>query len=298
MFERTVKDAEAQIKNWATREIQLTHQLREAQSRIAGIELAAGEALLDEPSPGDAAQPAVADPVSEVGRAHARVAVLKSGLIACRKRRADAVLSKRATEGAGLRKIAAEKSLAADVVEQKSTALLRKLSELNDIQYTDLILKSQPAGELISHGYQKPKSERLRAECAALMAKADALTDPAKLAEPPTSLREFNADNVTTIDVDTATLSILSSDVLNVPSASEVFDWFAAVDAHAPAPFSDHRCMIHLQWNFDGSIDRDASYIQVPDLGQTVQGTYTQRPVAILGTDMFRSQPQPKEYRW
>jgi len=292
-----VENAVAQIKTWATREVQLTRQLREAQAAIASVEMTAGEALLDEPSPGDAAQPAVADPVSEVGRAHARVAVLKSGLIACRKRRVDAVQSKRAIEAAALRKRAAEVSLEADVIEQKSVKLLRDLSKLNDIQFTDLILRCQPAGELVSQGYQKPKSERLRAECAALMAKADALTDPAKLAEPPSSLREFRSDELTTVGADEVALAVLSSDVLNVPSASEIFDWFAAVQATRP-DVAGHARMINLVWGFEGQIDREASYVQVPSLAETMAGTQTGRPIPIMGSDQFRSQPQPKEYRW
>ncbi|HTX35409.1 MAG TPA: hypothetical protein VME43_10315 [Bryobacteraceae bacterium] len=245
----TTEKAAAQIDKWAARELQLTREVFAAEDRIKAAEMAAGEALLDDSPDGSA--------VADVARVRAEVAVQRAALVACRKRRLDAIATKRASDTAALRKQAGDYRAELENVERKTTKLLRELSALQDVAYTSLILQSQPKGELIIQGYHVPRSEKLRAEIAAMEVRAGLLESDKLTAEG-----EVDMDGITSVDE--LVLTVLKRKAV-VPDAAAILTWAAACEKNSDlGPFGDLPRRYRLQWRNGIINDRDSYTLVVP----------------------------------
>lgn len=274
---------------WSAKAVELSKLLREKQSAITVIETAAtnaaADALLDN---GDSAPPDVAAAAS-LEKARQDIKTLSLGLQGAMTRRRDAIIDDRRARAEALRKRAYAADLERNVIEQKSKTLIEKLAALNEVDYTEAILSSVPAGVASQGSYLVPKIEKLRSEFRQLMDEAGNLDQPLQ-GEIPSSLREVDFE--TAVTPDDAALAILSREVLNVPSPLDVIAWFAAVERMNPriAGHSDRH--IRIQWTNAGAIDEAASYIQITSLVTSQAGVYTGRPVAHLGSDIFYSRPR------
>ena len=263
MFEKSTDQLAADVEKWAVKELSLMQQQRDAAAKVLALELNAGDALLD--AEGD--QPSTA-PIDAVVRARAEAAAVTAAIASCRLRRVQAITAKRAAAASELRREVMTLRRQRDALEKKTASLMDALGELQGMPYSASPTPTAPG---------IPLSQLLLNKIQAAESQASALE-----AELPRS-GEVSVEDVTGVEALVAAVLRVEADVPNTPS---ILEWAASVEHQAKREFGQQPRRYRLVWS-DAEIDVDASYVQVPALIRTTEGTLG-GAVRELGTDQFR----------
>ncbi|MCC6363187.1 MAG: hypothetical protein IT165_06655 [Bryobacterales bacterium] len=186
IFRRSPEDADAEINRLLEREQELVAERQAKAQEIAALEQRIGQEYLD--GDGEAS-------LTDLTRLRVQVEAINRAIIAARDRRLEATRAKVRGRAGQIRRQAEEKKAELDTLNSETGALLRKLAELEGVDYDHSILSSQRCGDWYSlpnfrrppeewlgpsdvspdpsNGrYQTPRSRRLREEIESLFAEA------------------------------------------------------------------------------------------------------------------------------
>ena len=192
-----VQQVDADIERLAGREAALVAERAAKQQQLAITEERTGEEYLD----------GHGESITNLAHLRLELEAIDLALTAARKRRLELVRSRYQLRAADLRLRAGEKQAELDTLNNQTEKLLRKLSELEGVNYDHSILSAQRCGDWfgpdfrppqewmgpadvapdpVTGRYQMPRSRRLREEIEALLseaAKIEADADQAVLEE-------------------------------------------------------------------------------------------------------------------
>lgn len=243
------QEARTEFERINARELELETECASKRAGLAMAKTAAGSAIVD----------GGGSTVGEVVRLAAEVESFEYALVACHARRVSAIENLLRARAQERRQLAAEKRGELRTLEAKTGKFLQALSELEGVDYSSFILGQQPV-EDAGEGFHRPRSTRLRIEAENLETQATELESRGVLRHGTVDLM----DATCTEDL----VRALLREEKDVPSVSAVLAWASACEsAAAPRIFGDNKRRFRVVWR-DGVIDREQSYVFVPELGR------------------------------
>lgn len=249
---------ESVMEELIDKEMRLVSKKQTTIERLKEAERRAGDAFLEN----DTAGPEV----DEVLRFRAEIEAIDRATTTVRERRTDAIVEEYKSEAARLRAEMTQKQKEASELRGKTMKLLQQLSELQDVQFTEQILKVQA---LDGWNFAQPKLFKLEQDVLDLECRAINL----EVSKVP----EFG-----TIDLESATSTdevikaVLEHRSIG-PSAVEVQRWSDAVEAGVRRKrnvgFNNLPRRVRLEWDATGI--KDSSYIYVSGLATKAQSAYS-----------------------
>lgn len=261
MFEKNVVQLTAEIQRYAAKTLELLVRRRLAVEAVTTAERAAGESLLD-------AIEGTSVPMDTVLKTRAELSAIDAGIVACRKRRLQAITTKCAGEGVGLRKQVAQLQAELEKLEAKTLVHIRAITELQGRDFTAVPTAT-------SSGL--PRSAQLQNEISGLEARAEALER-----EPVPTSGSVDLSDQTGTDALVGAVLRFEGDV---PSVPEILDWAASCDR---GRFGNNARRFYLSWK-NGVIDQQESYTQVAALARFAPGY-------LIGSDIFRAAEQSRGF--
>jgi hypothetical protein len=263
-----LQEIDQQVEHLRTRERELTAERDTVRQELAAADAAVGDSYLDNPNV------AAVTKCSTDLRTH--VAVLEKAGFAARNRRFQLILARRKAEAAQLRIEAQTKRAEQHQINGQTAKHLAALSNLEGIEFTSWILRSQPAPDCerfsatgdvpqdqlgpadINWGprgpaYLVPRSRILSQTIRELEARAGQLeTAP---------VADFGVADIDATGAEDVIRGVLAQDKIT-PSIDAIRAWLDAVQRKAERPFGDAPRRVRVVWK-GGEIDREQSYVQM-----------------------------------
>jgi len=257
--------AKTEVQHLADREGELISQRRAALATLEQLERAAGDAYLA----GDSEKG-----VDQVVQTKAKINALARAIGTARERRMEAVANRYSTEAGELRKQAKNLRAEAEEINRKTEPLLRKLSEIEGIEYTRSILLAQrDANWLPSPVFGKPIDQcgptevipnlpgatYLVPRSAALEASAAELERRAVSIEG-TKVQRSGSITVNSLQAGVDAIALRSDQLL--PTQDSMEDWGVRIEAKiAKRPeLARHMRQYKIVWQ-DGELDEAESSV-------------------------------------
>lgn len=239
-----------ELEKLATKEIELTARRRTKSAELAAANETACRALLEDAPIGET--------TSSVAQLSAEIAAIDLAIATIRSQRASAIRVEIRAEAAKLKTQADAKSKELSGIREKSAKLLKELSAIQWVEYTEWLLGQQRESKL--GAFAVPRIVVLGNEIARLEQEAAGLESK----EAPTS-GGIDLDNVAD---DVRVVNAVLNERSVGPEVKAVERWLEECEANAAKCGFKHGeplDRVYLQWR-DGSIDRGASYVYVSSL--------------------------------
>jgi FtsZ-binding cell division protein ZapB len=261
--------AKAQIQSLAARENELIEEKRTLGVALEQLELEAGDRFLEGGHP--------EKNVAQVLQVKSQIEAVGRAIKTCRQRRMEAVGTAYQTEAEELKKRAQTLRDEAQRIKQATEPLLRKLSEIEGVEFTRAILLSQRDANWLPHpiygkpvdecgpeeaqrnspygGYLTPKSAALEAEAARIEQIAASV-----------ELTKIRVSGSITVDSLQAVLDAIAlrTDQL-LPAQDSLEAWFATIEAKIAKErpeLGGHMRRSTIVWQ-DGELDESISRAQI-----------------------------------
>jgi hypothetical protein len=239
-----------ELEKLATREMELSNQKRALVASLQLAEQSAGEAL----AAGEAEHE-----LADVLKHRTKLSVLDLAVSSLRKRRPAVIAEQFAEQARGVRADAAEKKKQLAEIESKTSKLLRQLSAIEGVTYSDAILSCEASGPNM---FFAPKSDTLRYEITQIEAKADSLESRAIPDRGEVDLEDV-------ID-DQAVIAAALMHPSHGPTAESVQAFLMSCAKTNRLPeggFGNRPRRVRVQF-FRGEIDYAGSYVYVRELAK------------------------------
>lgn len=249
IFERTVT-----LGMLAAREIELVNRKRSLKDRLSELENNAATALAETDAPSE---------LDAVIRARTELNSIDAAIGVIRGRRPAICETARGEKLAEIRRQIKKKSGELATLMEKTQKLLRELSTLQGVNYTEGILRLEPTSNDGVFGCQTAKFETLQAEILTLEQQIF------QIESSPAYLSVGSVD----IEGELSTAEILSAALQqssNGPTAESLIQWLdtCADDDRLPGrSFDGFARRVRIQWRA-GEIDEHGSYVFVKELAK------------------------------